>query len=93
MYRLQFFDRNCRILDDDDRIVFAGSFRECEEWLDLVENRSHTSAKPPPPVVERPSWLSRLRDSRLGRLIPRHRHDEKTGAVHSELRETESPPR
>lgn len=39
MYRVQQFDRSCRILDDDDRIVFAGSYRECEDWLDQMENR------------------------------------------------------
>ncbi len=37
MYRLEHFERNCRVIEDD-RVLFAGSFRECEDYLDLLEN-------------------------------------------------------
>jgi len=58
MYRIQHFDRSCRVLDADDRIVFAGSFRECEDWLDLAENRGKKPASAPRPA--RPTLWKRL---------------------------------
>ncbi|HEX6984286.1 MAG TPA: hypothetical protein VF170_02865 [Planctomycetaceae bacterium] len=69
MYQLQFFDRNCRVIDAEDRIVFAGSFRECEEWLDLAENRLRRE-QAARAVVPRPSWLSRLQSLLLASSGP-----------------------
>lgn len=93
MYRIQFFDRSCRILDDEDRIVFAGSFRECEEWLDLAENRSR-DPKPAQTVAERDGrseWLSRLSACWLVRLFLRRRCDTSIEAVPTKLPETDTP--
>lgn len=60
MYHLQFFDRSCRILDDEERVIFAGSFRECEDWLDTAENQGRLRPQPLTQADERPNWLSRI---------------------------------
>ena len=55
MYRLEYFERNCRVLEDD-RVLFAGSFRECEDYLDMLEN------------VRRPKFLKKQRRRKLASL-------------------------
>ena len=60
MYRLEHFERNCRVIEDD-RVLFAGSFRECEDYLDLLEN-----VRPPKFLKrkrQRPKPLQALRDT------------------------------
>ena len=55
MYRLEHFERNCRVVEDD-RVLFAGSFRECEDYLDLLEN------------VRRPQFLKKQRRRKAASL-------------------------
>ncbi|MBA3312412.1 MAG: hypothetical protein M3552_07335 [Planctomycetota bacterium] len=72
MYRLEHFERNCRVIEDD-RVLFAGSFRECEDYLDLLENvrppkflkRKRQRSKPLQALRHTTSWaiafFSRMR--------------------------------
>ena len=61
VYHLQFFERSCRVVDDDDRVLFAGSYRECEEWLDSAENRAALAEKVEQVVETQPGWLGSIR--------------------------------
>lgn len=60
MYQLQFFDRSCRVVDEDDRVLFVGSYRECEEWLDLQENVLALAEQARRVAEHRPGWFHGL---------------------------------
>lgn len=59
-FEIQVFGRSTRVLDDLGRVAFAGSFRECEDWLDhheVVElARKSARAK----AAKRPNWPMRV---------------------------------
>jgi hypothetical protein len=57
-YRIQTHEQSCCVLDADDLVVFAGTFRECEEWLDAAENRRLAAARSTEQATERrPAWF------------------------------------
>lgn len=68
MYRFRSIsDSQWEIVDDDDRVLFVGSPRECEDLLDRAEN-----------LESRASWLQGLLDLLLH---PLRDHPDKTPDV------------
>ena len=48
-YRLEFTETGGRLLDESGRTAFAGTLEECEEYLDLAENRTPAPDAAPAP--------------------------------------------
>ena len=73
MYRVQIVEKSCRVVDDEDRVVFVGSLRECEEWLDATENQATAEERSVPDSAvsdqapDDPTLLDKMKDSLFGR--------------------------
>ncbi len=64
MHRIVFCQDGCQILDERDRILFSGSFSECERYLDDRENLSSLTK----PSVARERRAD-ARDSLVGNAV------------------------
>lgn len=54
MYRIRSINADhWTIVNDADRVMFTGSVRQCEDWLDYAENMERRQASAP-------GWFQRL---------------------------------
>ncbi len=59
MYRLEFADDGAALLDPSGRVVFSGTFEECEDFLDWQEN-AVPAPEPRPVTAPAPTFLRQL---------------------------------